>query len=90
MATQPVETTAPPIPLHYRLRLALEVSGVTVDDMAEELDKHPNTVHNYVGGRTRPDRANVATWAMRCGVPFEWLWSGSSLIAGYSTELYAA
>ena len=44
--------------------------------MADELGVSLNTVYNYAGGRTRASRAVLRVWAMRCGVPFDWLEHG--------------
>lgn len=70
--------TIPEFPVHYRLRLALESAGVTPEQMAAELGCHVNTVHNYLGGRTHPRRPALAVWALRTGVPVEWLLTGHS------------
>lgn len=59
--------------LRHRLALALDHSGVSVHDMADELGVSRNTVGNYLAGRTMPHKAVLRVWAMRCGVPFEWL-----------------
>lgn len=65
--------------LHHRLALALEVSGVTPDQMAAELGVHVNTVHNYASGRRTPKLGLVKQWADACQVNREWLWSGEAI-----------
>lgn len=60
----------------HRLSLALEVSGVAIQAMADELGVHRNTVSNYLAGRTMPPRSAVKVWALRCGVPYGWLADG--------------
>lgn len=56
-----------------RLRKALRVSGVGVQEMADELGVERNTVGNYIGGRTVPARAALVVWALKTGVPLAWL-----------------
>lgn len=35
------------------------------------------TIRNYLSGRTQPTRAVLVTWALRCGVPLDWLIYGT-------------
>jgi hypothetical protein len=56
-----------------RLRKSLEHAGVDVDEMAQYLEVHPNTIRNWTRGRTRPRASEVTLWAMRTGVSREWL-----------------
>lgn len=58
------------------MALALETAGVSVQSIADELDVNRNTIGNYLAGRTNPSRAVLRVWALRCGVPFEWLLTG--------------
>jgi transcriptional regulator with XRE-family HTH domain len=57
--------------------LALEASDVKVAEMADELGVGRNTVGNYLAGRTQPSRSTLRVWALRTGVPFEWLLTGT-------------
>ena len=59
-----------------RLRKALSVANLSVQDMADELELNRNTVSNYLGGRSTPTAATLKVWALRCGVPLEWLRDG--------------
>jgi transcriptional regulator with XRE-family HTH domain len=56
-----------------RLRKARIWAGLTTDEMAAELDVTTRTVTNYESDHTRPRRPVIALWALRTGVPFEWL-----------------
>lgn len=56
-----------------RMRKALQVSGIGVQEMADYLGVARNTVSTWINGRNRPSPAAVRLWAMRCGVPYEWL-----------------
>jgi transcriptional regulator with XRE-family HTH domain len=55
------------------MRKALRVSGNSVQGMADYLGVVPETVSTWINGRNRPSPATVRLWAMRCGVPYEWL-----------------
>ena len=66
-------TLTPTFTLHHRLALALEVSGVTPEQMADALGMHVNSVHNYASGRREPKAAIVKVWAMETGVDLDWL-----------------
>ena len=59
-----------------RLAKALKSAGVSVQDMADYLGVSRQTVGNYVSGRTQLTRGDMRLWAMRCGVPLEWLETG--------------
>lgn len=41
--------------------------------MAQWLEVHPNTVRNWIGGRTKPRPSDLKQWALRVQVPYEWL-----------------
>jgi transcriptional regulator with XRE-family HTH domain len=62
--------------VHYRLRWAMESANVEPEELAEILGVHPNTVLNYVAGRTRVKDGVIRLWAIRTGYPFEWLKTG--------------
>lgn len=76
MANTEPSTTIPTWTLGDRLSKALDHSGVSVAEMADHLGVSRNTVGNYTSGRTSPRRAVMAMWALRTGVPFEWLMTG--------------
>ncbi|MGO3021921.1 MAG: helix-turn-helix domain-containing protein [Brevibacterium sp.] len=60
-----------------RMTKSLSVSGVSVQAMADTLGVSRNTVSNWINGRTQPQRrTDLATWAMRTGVPIEWIETG--------------
>ncbi len=66
-------STVPQWTLADRLRKALEHASVSGPEMAEYLEVHRNTVSNWIYGHARPPASAVKLWAMRCGVPYEWL-----------------
>jgi transcriptional regulator with XRE-family HTH domain len=57
-----------------RMRKALRGAGITAEDIAADLGVHRATVSRWLNGRGSPPRAiYLKEWAMRTGVPFEWL-----------------
>jgi transcriptional regulator with XRE-family HTH domain len=61
-----------------RLRRALRVSNMSVSDMADYLGVTRNTVSNWINGHTPPSTQSLMLFAMRTGVPYEWLETGTS------------
>ena len=61
-----------------RLAKARRHAGLTSSEMGDELGVTRYTVHNYETDRTTPRRATLIAWALRCGVPFEWLAHGDT------------
>lgn len=77
--TEPSLSPAGTIPewtLGDRLRKAREHAGLNQMQMAKEIGIHRASVVNYEIGRTKPSRPVILSWALRCGVPFEWLSNG--------------
>jgi len=59
-----------------RMRKSLRVSGLTVHEMAEYLGVTRGTVSTWINGHIAPSTQTMMLWAMRTGVPFEWLTDG--------------
>ena len=59
-----------------RMRRALRISGVTVQDVADYLGVARNTVSTWINGHIVPSKQTLRLWAMRTGVPFVWLETG--------------
>ena len=70
--------TIPTWTLGDRMQKALDVSGVSVRQMADELGVSRNTASNYLHGHTKPSRSVLRVWALRTGVPFEWIATGET------------
>lgn len=73
-------TEGVPIPswdLADRLRKCLRVSGVGVQEMADYLEVSRNTVSAWVNGRVKPQPRDIRLWALRTGLPFEWVRDGT-------------
>ena len=63
----------PEFDLADRMRKALRTSGVGVQEMADYLGVARNTVSTWINGRIEPSTQTKRLWALRTGVPFEWL-----------------
>lgn len=61
-----------------RLRKSLDHADMSVAEMAEYLEVSRNTVGNYMAGKTQPPGAVLKLWAMRTGVPRQWLEIGKT------------
>lgn len=66
----------PAFELRHRLARALEIADLTNEQMAEVLGVSTTTIRNYVSGRTSPKDGMLRQWALRCGVPYQWLKTG--------------
>lgn len=75
MSQQP-HSAVPAWDLSDRMAKALRHAGLGVQEMGEYLGISRNTVGNYLHGRTQPDKRTLRLWAIRCGVPLEWLEDG--------------
>lgn len=78
MTNAPAEGNVPEFDMADRLRKALRHADVGVQEIADYLGVSRNTVGAWINGRTPPATAFVRLWAMRTGVPFEWLQNGTS------------
>lgn len=67
----------PSLTLGRRLKLALDSSDVSAQDMAEALEVSRQTVSRWMKDRgARPRRVYVAHWALLTGVDPDWLETG--------------
>ena len=78
MTNAPAEGNVPQFDLADRLRKALRVADVPVQEIADYLGVSRNTVGSWINGRVVPTKAFVRLWAMRTGVSFEWLATGEN------------
>lgn len=78
MSTDTEALRAPAFDLADRMRKALRVAGISVQEMADYLDVGRNTVGRYINGHTDPSGAVVRLWALRTGVSYAWLRDGES------------
>lgn len=76
-----METTTTQVPdwdVADRLRKALRTADVGVQEMAEYLGVSRNTVSTWINGRIEPKVSTLRLVAMRCGVDYEWLRTGTT------------
>lgn len=75
-------TNTDPVPniprwtLGDRLQKALDHAEVSREEMADYLGYSAQALGYYINGKRSPKIALVRQWAFRCGVDFEWLWTG--------------
>lgn len=63
--------------LGWRLQRALNHAGMQTDQMATELGVSRATVSRWLNDHgAAPKIAYLKVWALRCGVPLEWLLTG--------------
>ena len=79
MSTQTEVGTIPEFTIHDRLRKAREITGLDQGPFAEEIGVSRGTVSNYESGAvTRLGKLQLRAWALRTGVPLEWLQTGEN------------
>lgn len=65
--------TVPETTLGERLRLSRTRAGVSVQQMADELEISRTMISRWENGHERPRRGMLLGWALRCAVPVPWL-----------------
>lgn len=75
------ELTVPEWDLVDRLRKSLRHAGLHLHEMADYLGVSRNSVSNWMNGNYRPSQPALKLWAMRTGVPYEWLRGESEQVA---------
>jgi transcriptional regulator with XRE-family HTH domain len=79
MTTAPEDRSIPEITLGWRLRMSLEMSDLSREDMAKVFEVDPKTITRWthdVGGR--PKMLTVEKWAELTGVDATWLETGEA------------
>jgi transcriptional regulator with XRE-family HTH domain len=69
-----------------RMRKSLRHAGMGVQEMADYLGVARNTVSTWINGKIDPSTQTLRLWAMRTGVPYEWL-AGDFRRRGYKSAL---
>jgi transcriptional regulator with XRE-family HTH domain len=69
------------------MRKARRMAGLSHSDMAEALGVSEGSVSRFENDLQPPRLAYLLAWAMRCGVPLDWLRYGDSPAA--STKWYS-
>lgn len=74
------ESTVPEWTLSWRLQRAMVHAGLQIEDMTRELGVSRSTVSRWLNERGAPPRISyLKVWALRCGVPLEWLLNGADV-----------
>lgn len=76
MSQEHVSGIVPMWTIGDRLGKALAHADLAVGEMADYLGVSRNTVGNYINDRRKIPRPTLMLWAMRTGVPLEWLTDG--------------
>jgi transcriptional regulator with XRE-family HTH domain len=71
--SQIVEQLVPEWTLGWKLQRSLAHAGVSVQEMADELGVSRGTISRWCNDHNRPRRSDLRLWALRTGVPLEWL-----------------
>lgn len=73
MTSEMTQGEPPAWTLGWRLQRALAHAGLSIEEMAAELGVSRQTVSRWLNEHGSPKRGYLTVWAMRCGVPFDWL-----------------
>jgi transcriptional regulator with XRE-family HTH domain len=76
MSEQPQVSGVPEFELEDRMRVSMRRAGVGVSAMADYFGVRRETVGTWINGRIRPGTQSLRLWALRTGVPYEWLRTG--------------
>lgn len=68
--------TIPLLSLPWRMKMSLDVAGISVGEMAERMGVDRNTIGNWINGRIVPRSAFLRVWADECQVDLRWLTEG--------------
>ncbi|WP_228044889.1 helix-turn-helix domain-containing protein [Rhodococcus pyridinivorans] len=79
VSTTDVHTSIPEFDRADRMRKSLKHAGVSVNEMAEYLGITRETVSRYANhADVKVPLQTMRLWALRTGVPLEWLQSGTT------------
>jgi transcriptional regulator with XRE-family HTH domain len=77
MTQQVTPGNIPALTLGWRLRMALDYSNTSVQEMADTLGVARATLSRWMSDKgAHPKRAYISQWALKTGVPEEWLSTG--------------
>lgn len=72
----------PEIQVKHRLRIAREYAGLDQGQLAELIGVSRNTISNAETGSVVARKIVVNAWALACGVPVDWIWTGEGPATG--------
>ena len=73
---EPVDAETLSFDMADRLRKAREVNGYDQGELALLIDVSRATVVNYEHRNVKANRNTIKLWAVACGVPAEWIFTG--------------
>lgn len=83
MSELAVRGDIPQFTLGWRLRRSLEYAGISMQEMAAQLDYSRGTITRWCHDDGQPPRPAILTvWALRCGVNRDWLETGQETQTG--------
>lgn len=75
--TSQTQERIPAVTLKWRLQMALDAGGISVEEMSSQLDVSRSTVSRWLNGRgAAPKRPFLIQWALATGVSLTWLETG--------------
>lgn len=78
MSSQTISGHIPEWDLADRMRKTMREAGTSVQEVAEYFGVNRNTVGTWINGRITPPLSIQRLWAVRFGVPLEWLQTGQA------------
>jgi transcriptional regulator with XRE-family HTH domain len=78
MSQPTMDDQIPEWTLGWRLQRSLAHADLSVEQMADELGVTRQTVGRWLHERGEPRTAYLRLWALRTGVPLEWLVNGGN------------
>lgn len=76
--TSPQAFSIPEWTLGWRMQRALAHADISVQDMADELGMSRTSLSRWINDKGTPPRSGfIKLWALRTGVPYEWLITGT-------------
>jgi transcriptional regulator with XRE-family HTH domain len=64
--------SVPPLTLGWRLRMSLERSEASQQEMADLVEAHRTTLTRWMHDEIIPKRLYLRIWAEHTGVPYQW------------------
>jgi transcriptional regulator with XRE-family HTH domain len=74
------QEAAPEWDVADRMRKSLRHADIDVQEMADYLGMSRTSVSAWINGRYTPSVRTLRLWALRCGVPYEWLTEGETIL----------
>ena len=78
MSTDAAVGSVPTFDRSDRMRKALQVADVGVQQMADYLGVSRASVGNWINGKVTPSKQTMRLWSLRTGVPLVWLETGQA------------